>query len=206
MSKATGTAATVGARQMTVKQFLIRAMLAMTVIMTVSSLSHAQERKRQYITAIAQGTAQQLGTIVNVNFIINEISSPEDQKILIDAFHAGRSKGLANALDKMSSKGRVSLTGTVGYDVNYIREFILPDGTRKIRFVTDRPINFREAWHSTRSMDYALSMGEIIIRRDGESTGTVMPVAKFRIGKDKELTIETYRNPWKLINIKVHDD
>jgi len=191
---------------MTFKQFLIITTCAAALLMTLVSVSRGQERKREYITAIAQGTSQQLGTMINVTIIINDLSTAEDQKVLIDAFRAGRSRGLANAVDKMSSKGRISVTGTVGYDLNYVREFIQPDGSRKIRFVTDRPINFREAWNSGRSMDYALSMGEIIIRGDRDSnSGTLMPIAKFKLDREKELTIETFRNPWKLVNIKAHD-
>jgi len=191
---------------MTFKRFLMITTCAAVVLMTLVSVSKGQERRREYITAIAQGTSQQLGKMINVTIIINDVSTAEDQKVLIDAFRAGRSKGLANAVDKMSSKGRISVTGTVGYDLNYIREFIMPDGSRKIRFVTDRPINFREAWYSGRSMDYALSMGEIIIKGDRDSnSGTLMPIAKFKLDREKELTIEAFRNPWKLINIKVHD-
>jgi len=191
---------------MTFKQFLLITTCAAALLTMLVSVSNGQERRREYITAIAQGTSQQLGTIVNVTIIINDVSTAEDQKVLIDAFRAGRSRGLANAVDKMSSKGRISLTGTVGYDLNYIREFIMPDGSRKIRFVTDRPISFREAWSSTRSMDYALSLGEIIIRGDRDSnSGTLMPAAKFRLDKENEITIEAYRDPWKLVNIKVHD-
>ena len=191
---------------MTFKQFLIITTCAAALLMTLVSVTKGQERRREYITAIAQGPSQQLGTMINVTIIINEVSTAEDQKILIDAFRAGRSKGLANAVDKMSSKGRISVTGTVGYDLNYVREFIQPDGSRKIRFVTDRPINFREAWYSGRSMDYALSMGEIIIRGDRDTnSGVLMPIAKFKLDKEKELTIETFRNPWKLVNIKAHN-
>lgn len=190
---------------MSFKQFLVITTCAAALLLSAVAVSRAQERRRETITAVAQGTSQQLGTIVNMTFIINEVSTPEDQKILLDAFREGQSRGLANALDKMSSKGRVSLTGTIGYDVNYIREIIMPDGRRKIRFVTDRPINFREAWSSARSIDYALSMGEIIIGPDKDSSsGTVMPIAKFVLDKEKELTIETFRNPWKLVNIKLH--
>jgi len=191
---------------MTFKRFLMITTCAAAVLMTLVSFSRGQERRREYITAIAQGTSQQLGKMINVTIIINDVSTAEDQKVLIDAFRAGGSKGLANAVDKMSSKGRISVTGTVGYDLNYIREFVQPDGSRKIRFVTDRPINFREAWYSGRSMDYALSMGEIIIKGDRDSnSGTIMPIAKFKLDREKELTIEAFRNPWKLVNIKVDD-
>ena len=193
---------------MTFKRFLIITTCAIGILMMLVAVSKGQERKRMYITGIAQGTSQQLGSMINVTIIINDVSTAEDQKVLIEAFRAGGSRGLANAVEKMPSKGRLSVTGTVGYDINYIREFIMPDGSRKFRFVTDRPINFREAWHSGRWVDYALSMGEIIIKGDRDrenNSGILMPIAKFKLDKEKELTIEALRNPWKLVNIKVDD-
>lgn len=175
------------------------------ILIALSIDSSAQDRKREYVTAIAQGTSTQLGRIVSVNLIINELSSTEDQKVLLDAFQEKGSEGLSNALHKMHSKGRISITGTLGFDVNYIREFQMPDGSRKIRFVTDRPITFGEAWTSSRSTDYDLSMGEITITKDKDkSTGTILPVARFKIEKG-ELTMEAFRNPWKLVNIRIKE-
>src|SRR3982750_1037891 len=102
----------------------------------------AAAQKLMHISATARGTSTQLGKIVNIDVRINEFSTKEDQTALMDAFKSGGSEALANALDKMKAKGRVAITGTLGYDLNYIKEFILPDGSRKIRFITDRPIFF----------------------------------------------------------------
>ncbi len=190
---------------MKLKEVVKKSALMIATIVFLSCVAHAQEKKREYITATAQGTSTQLGRIVTVNLIINEHSTPDDQKILLDAFQSKGSQGLANALHKMHSKGRISITGTLGFDVNYIREFPMPDGSRKIRFVTDRPITFGEAWTASRSQDYSLSMGEIIIAADKDkSSGSILPVAKFKIEKE-ELTMEAFRNPWKLVNIRVSD-
>src|SRR5688572_17941712 len=87
----------------------------------------------KHIMAIARGTSTQMGTVISVDLRINEFSTAADQAALIEAFKSDGTKGLANALDKMKSKGRMAITGTLGYDVNYIREFKLPDGSRKIR-------------------------------------------------------------------------
>ena len=119
--------------------------------------SAQENQKREHIQATAEGTSTQLGRIVNIDIIINEHSTADDQKALIEAFQLKGSEGIANALDKMHSKGRIAITGTLGYDVNYIREFPMPDGSRKIRLITDRPIAFGEHWHATRSRDYDLS-------------------------------------------------
>lgn len=173
-------------------------------VVAISGLVSAQEKKREFISATAQGTSTQLGRMVSVNLHINEYSTADDQKILIEAFQTKGSQGVSNALHKMHSKGRIAITGTLGFDVNYIREFPMPDGSRKIRFVTDRPITFGEAWAASRSMDYSLSLGELIIAADNDkSTGTILPVAKFKLDKEKELTMEAYKNPWKLLNIRV---
>jgi hypothetical protein len=50
---------------------------------------------------------------------------------------------LSNVLSKMKSKSRLAITGTVSYEVNYIRSFQTPTG-RKIRLVTNRPITISE--------------------------------------------------------------
>ena len=113
-------------------------------------------------------------------------------------------RGLYHALNKMKAKGRIAITGTLGYDVNYIRVLQMPDGSRKIRLVTDRPITFGEAWSDSRSMEYNLSAIEIILSpAKGKSSGTLLPACQFKIDKEKELEIENYQNPWKLANIMV---
>ena len=100
------------------------------------------------------------GQTFSVNIIIQEYSEPSDKQILLDAFNKGGSQGLYNAVTKMQSKGHIAITGTVGYDINYIREF--PSATsRKIRLVTNRPITFGEVWSDSRSMSYNLSILEL---------------------------------------------
>lgn len=173
------------------------------ILLMASSSSFAQ--KSEQISGTAMGTGQQTGRIINIDLRIFERSVAADQKALLEAFAQNGSEGLANALDKMNSKGRVAITGTLGYDVNYIREFKMPYGSRKIRFVTDRPIRFGEAWGSTRSMDYQISIGEIIIRKEkGKSSGTLLPATKVKLNKDGEIEFEAFQNPWNLTNIRVY--
>lgn len=177
---------------------------AAVVLLMAAGTTLAQKKMNLAISANAMGTSTQLGRVVMVDIRIFEFSTPEDQKALLEAFAGNGQEGLANAVEKMSSKGRIAITGTLGFDLKYIREFKMPDGSRMIRFVTDRPIRFAEAWGSTRSMDYSLALGEIIISKEkGKTKGTLMPASKLILGKDKELGIETYQNPWNLVNIKI---
>ncbi len=184
---------------------LIAISFATALVTSVLASTHDVEaQKRITIQATAQGTSTQIGRMAGLNLIINEFSTAEDQKALIVAFGEKGSEGVANALNKMHSKGRISLTGTLGYDVNYIREFKLPNGVRKIRIVTDRPIAFGELWSSSRSQDYNLSAAEFILSPEkGKSEGTLLPACQFKIDKDNELNIETFQNPWKLVNVQI---
>src|ERR1700740_3783646 len=86
----------------------------------------------------------------------------EERQVLVDAFAKGQNQGLVTALQKMRAVGRISLTGTVGYDVSFIRMIPTPTG-RKLRFITNRPIRFGEAWTDSQSMSFDLSGGEINI-------------------------------------------
>lgn len=157
------------------------------------------------INATAMGTSTQLGKIVNIDLHISQYSSPEDQKVLLQAFTEGGSEGLANALDKMSSKGRMAITGTIGYDVHYIRVFKNQDGSTTLRMVTDRPVRFGEAWADTRTRDYNISIIEIKVPADGKkATGTLLPAAWPKLNKKGELEIELYQNAWNLTNIRLH--
>ena len=95
----------------------------------------------------------------------------------------------------------LAITGTLGYEVNYIRSFPTPTG-RKIRIVTNRAIRFGEAWADSRSMDYSLSALELDITKEkGKSTGILLPACQFKLDKENHLEIENYQNPWKLTNI-----
>ena len=139
-------------------------MIAVAAVMLLANVG-ARAQKQEMIQATAMGTSTQMGRIINIDLRINGYSTAEDRQVLLDVFAEKGSQGLANALDKMPSKGRLAITGTLGFDVSFIRSFPMPDGGRRIRFVTDRPIAFGEAWSMSRSMDYSLSMGEIIITR-----------------------------------------
>jgi hypothetical protein len=166
--------------------------------------SAAQEGKptREVYQAQAMGQSTQMGKSFNVTINIERYSTPEERQVLVDAFQKAGSEGLFNALEKMNSKGRIAVTGTLGYDISFVRKIPTSDGY-KVRILTNRPIRFGEAWVNGRSTDYNLSALELTISEGKDkSTGILLPASKFRIEKKtNELEIENYQNPWKLQNI-----
>ncbi len=170
------------------------------LLIGIGTLLHAQERMT--IQATAMGTSTQLGKMFNVTIYIEQFSTPDDRKALIDAFTRSGQEGLVNVLEDMKPKGRVRFSmGGVGNDVKYIIELPSENG-RHLRLVTDRNLAFGELYANTRSKDYSVGAIELILTPDGKGSGTVLPACKLNLDKkSKQIEIETYQNPWNLTNI-----
>jgi hypothetical protein len=175
-------------------------LICLLMVTTVPGIG--QRGENETIDATAMGTSTQLGRNFGIKIIIYEFSSPEDRDILVQAFTKGQNDGLKNALEKMKSVGRITIPGTVGYDLSYIREIITPTG-RTIRFVTNRRIAFGESYWSTQTESFNLTAGEINLddKDKSKSGGVLFPAAQLIINKEGELQWELNQNAWKLTNI-----
>ncbi len=180
---------------------LLIAVLLMAAV-TVAFSANDEKVKVGTIDATAMGTSTQLGQTVNVKINIYQFSTEEDRAILVEAYKKGQNQGLVNALTKMKADGHIAITGTIGYDLSYIRLIPTPTG-RKIRFVTNRLIRFGEAYYDTQSKQYNLTGGEIDIDDSdkNKSIGVLYPAAQLVINKEGQLEIQLRKNPWKLVNI-----
>lgn len=176
--------------------------LALLGLLLLGSVPGFARDKYETIDATAWGTSTQLGRNVGITLTIYQYSTPEDQEILYDAFQKGQNQGLVNALEKMKAVGHISITGTLGYDVSFIKLIETPTG-RTIRFVTNREIKFGEAWYDTQSQYYNLTAGEINIDNQdkSKSSGVLYPAAQLSIGPDGQLTLNLNKNPWRLGNV-----
>jgi hypothetical protein len=107
-----------------------------------------------------------------------------------------------NALEKMKAVGHISITGTLGYDVSYIKLYQTPTG-RKIRFATNRQIRFGEAYYDTQSQAFNLTAGEIDLNDQdkSKSAGVLYPAAQLIIDDQGQLSMELRQNPWRLGDI-----
>jgi len=185
-----------------VKLSLAIAGVVSLILLTNTTTSAQKLPKKIYIQAQAMGTSTQLGRNANITLIIEELSTDAERAGLMEAFQQKGNEGLVNALSKMKSKGRMSVTGTLGYDIAYAKYFPQPDGTSVLRIVTDRPLRFGEVWADTRSADYELSGVEIVVGKDKKkATGTLYPACRLKLNKKSQLELELFQNPWKLVNI-----
>ena len=180
--------------------FLIATVLLGAVTLALSA--DGKKVKVGTIDATAMGTSTQLGRTISVKVTIREFSTEEDRAILVEAYKAAQNEGLVNALTKMKADGRIAITGTLGYDLSYIRLIPTPTG-RKIRFVTNRDIKFGESYYATQSKAFNLTAGEIEINDSDKdkSSGVLYPAAQLVLNKQGELEWQLRQNPWKLVNI-----
>jgi len=171
-------------------------------LLTWMAVSAAARDRNETIDATAWGTSTQMGKNFGVTLRIYQYSTPDDRAILVEAFQQGSNEGLVNALERMKAVGRISITGTLGFDVSYIVSIPTPTG-RKIRFVTDREIRFGEHYYDTESKYFNLSAGEIELNDQdpSKSAGVLFPAAQFGIDDQGQLSINLRQNPWRLSNI-----
>jgi len=176
--------------------------LIFTSLLLLLAIPGFSRDKYETIDATAWGTSTQLGRNIGITLIIYEWSTPEDKAVLTEAFQKGSNKGLVSALEKMKAVGHISITGTLGYDVSFIRLIPTPTG-RKIRFVTNRQIRFGEAYYDTQSQSFDLTAGEIDINDQdkSKSAGVLYPAAQLGIGDDGQLTLNLNQNAWRLGDI-----
>jgi len=173
-------------------------MLVAALVLAVTAPGFARD-KYETIDATAWGTSTQMGAHADVTITIYEWSTAADRQVLVEAFQKGQNQGLVNALTKMKAVGHIAITGTLGYDLAYIR--LIPTSTgRKITFVTNRQIKFAEAYADTQSQAFNLSAGELDLNDQDKtkSTGMLAPAAQLIINDQGKLQIDLRENPWRL--------
>jgi hypothetical protein len=175
--------------------------LGLLILAAFPALS-AKRVKDETIEATAMGTGTQMGQNIGISVEIYDYSTPEDRQVLVEAFSKGQNQGLVNALTKMKAVGHISITGTLGYDLSYIRMIPTPTG-RKIRFVTNRMLRFGEVYFDTQSQSFNLTGGEFDLNDTdkSKSTGVLYPAAQLAIDKQGQLQIELRENAWNLVDV-----
>ncbi len=184
------------------RKFGYAGLLVVLLLATVVPISSQDKGDVETLDAQAMGTSTQLGQTVGIKVNIFRYSTDDDRQTLVKAFSTGQQQGLVKALSQMKPVGRIAITGTLGYDLAYIRLIKTPTG-RTIRFATNRLIRFAEAYYNTQSQSFDLTAGEFTLNDadNKKSGGTLFPASQLIINKQGELQFELRQNPWNLVNI-----
>ncbi len=188
--------------RLTTRKFGYGTLLLAVLLAATVPTSSQDKGDTETLDATAMGTSTQLGQTVGIKVNIYRYSTDADRQVLVQAFAKGQQQGLVKALSNMKPVGRIAITGTLGYDLAYIRLIKTPTG-RTIRFATNRLIRFAEAYYNTQSQDFDLTVGEFNLNdTDNKKSGGVLyPASQLIINKQGELQFELRKNPWNLVNI-----
>jgi len=175
------------------------------VVPPVASTASAKEEAILRLRAFAVDLNNRTRTNT-LDIVIERWSTPEETSNLKAVFLERGDDKLLSALQKTKPRcGYVRTSTSLGWDIYFARETLLPDGGRKIVLASDRPVSMWEARNSGRSMDYQFSLAEIRLPKEGKGQGKAIPYAQLSFNKDTStLEIENYqREPVRLSEVTI---
>lgn len=167
--------------------------LMVIAVISASLPLAAQDQPKQETYAITVfGTAGvTAGKSVSGTVIVNDYSSDAEVNELAGILKAKGQDALVSAMDKLKEKGRIALTGTVGNQVQVIRQHPGPKG-RRIVLVANRQMSLPELWNSGRSTSYKFSIIVLDVNAEGKGDGLVYYAVKLKYNKNGQLELEHY--------------
>jgi hypothetical protein len=176
--------------------------------------SAEEKKKRETFTASVLQTANMRlpgGGTFQLTMNVDEWTSVEERKRLLDVFREGGSEALMKELRKMKAGYIVppAFARWPSWEVDVASSIPQPDGGRIVRLFTERPIIFGEAYYNTRSTDYEFGIVELKLNADGEGEGVTIPAAKLSLDKEGQLVVETLpytTGPQKLLGVREWKD
>ncbi|MGB7924566.1 MAG: hypothetical protein WCF57_15100 [Pyrinomonadaceae bacterium] len=169
--------------------------------------AQVEKQKSEHFSALAYMPHGGRRTTANIDLRIKSYTTDEEAKVMGAALLDGGPEVLLKALEKADSKGKITLTGRVGfYDFKLIRSRPTETG-RRIYAVGDRPIGFLEAYASTRSTDYQFGILMLDLKRDEKGRekgeGVLIYAAKVKVLDGNRLEIENYGiQPIRLMGVR----
>ena len=136
------------------------------------------------------------GATANVDVYVNSYTTDAEAQTLAGVLVQGGPDALLKALENTKAKGKITISGRVGfYDLKLIRSRRTENG-RRIYAVGDRPIRFLEAYVSNRSRDYEFGILQLDLKQNSkgkeEGTGALIYAAKIKLLDGNTIDVENY--------------
>jgi len=99
--------------------------------------------------------------------------------------------------------GRISITGTLGYDLSYIRLIPTPTGRKNSLHYQSHSSRSAKCGPTLNPRAFNLTAGELDLNESdkSKSTGVLYPAAQLVIDKEGQLQIDLNQNAWKLVDL-----
>jgi hypothetical protein len=175
-----------------IRRRFISLLVAFPLLAAASRLASAADKPIERFEAFAVSLGTGRANVIEIG--ITRWSTDAERDSLLTALQEFGQDKLLDALMKIRPPvGYVRRSGSVGWDMYYARNHVMPDGSRRVVCATNRPVNFREAANNTRSMQYQFTVIEMHLGANGEGEGKIVPAAKVTWDHEaKRLEIENY--------------
>ena len=171
---------------------LSRILIAFTIVGASLSMAAQDQPKRETYAITVFGTSGAVaGKSVTGTVIVEGYSSDAEVDELSGILKTKGQDALVSAMEKIKGKGRIALTGTVGNQVEVIRQHPGPKG-RRIILVSNRQMSLPELWNSGRSTSYKFSIVILDVDGEGKGDGLVYYAVKLKYNKSGQLDLEHY--------------
>lgn len=110
-------------------------------------------------------------------------------------------EALLKELAALPVAGWIVIGDGLRYNMRTMRTYGLPDGSRIVRSLTDRPIEFGEIALSTRSRKYAFGLVELYLKADGTGEGRVIPAAQIEFENDQVEVTSFGTQPYVVVQV-----
>jgi hypothetical protein len=184
-------------------RIIAAALLLCTATFTIAQTNPQPPDVREQYSATAFGTSGAAsGKSVGVNIYVNSYTTDDEVKNYLNILKTQGQDGLEKAFDKTKERGRLSVTGSTGNDISFIRSRNA-ETKRIIRMASNRMMSFAELYNSPRSRDYKFTIVELRLDADGNGEGNIFYAVKLKFNKKGELEIEHYgQSPIRLANVR----
>jgi hypothetical protein len=156
----------------------------------------------------AFNVSMETGMAGTTQIAIERWSTDEERQMLLGLVSTSKEgergqQKLLTALQKIKPRtGFIRTPNSLGWDLKYAWETALPDGTRQIVIVTDKPVSFGAAASGSRVMDYPFTMIQMHMKPNEKGEGKMLAASSILTNKNGKLEIENYgQEPVRLTSI-----
>jgi hypothetical protein len=167
--------------------------------------------KKDPLRFSAFNVSMQTGMAGDTEIAIERWTTDAERESLLDLAAQAKEgedgqRKLLNALQKIKPRtGFIRTPNSIGWDLKYARENMLPDGIRQIVIVTDKPVSFGAAASGSRVLDYPFTIIEMRMKPNDKGEGKML-VASSISTKNGRLELENYgQEPVRLTSITEHE-
>src|SRR5690242_17497407 len=189
---------------------LVAGALGLSSAMPMQEKAHSKKEKFGALAYLPSGAGPAMvgaGARANVDLFVNSYTSDDEAKRMAAVLVEAGPDALLKLLEKADPKGKITLTGRVGfYDLKLIRSHRTPTG-RRIYAVGDRPIGFLEVYAGNRSQDYPFGILQLDLetKENGkeEGAGALIYSAKIKVLDGSKIDVESYGiQPIRLMGVR----